>query len=219
MAELMLVDNDVLLKASCYDLAADLRDILAGRDRSVAGLALAKFVLKRKIEKSGRIADRQKAAKALDGVLTSIVALEPDDAELKLAALYEEHALSAGYAFDSGESQLLAVLVNRAAKALITGDKRAVAAAWQLATDLEIVPSLAGRLACFEQVMLDICARKGGPAVATSVCAEAGVDKAMSICFGCSSTFDEQNMRDGLSSYIEHLRGNSGELLCDRLPA
>jgi hypothetical protein len=219
MAELMLVDNDVLLKASCYDLAADFRDVLAGKDRSVAGLALAKFVLKRKIEKSGRIADRRKAGEALGALLASIEALEPDDAELKLAAQYEEQALSAGYAFDSGESQLLAVLVNRTAKALVTGDKRAVVAAWQLARDREIVPLLAGRFACFEQVMLDICAKKRGLAVATSVCAEAGVDKAMSICFGCSSTFDEQNMRDGLSSYIGHLRGNSGELLCDRLPA
>lgn len=218
MAELVLVDNDVLLKASCFDLAADLIELLAGRSRDVAGLALAKFVLKRKIEKSGRIADRQRATKALETVLASISALEPDDTELGLAAQYEEHALSAGYAFDSGESQLLAVLVNRAAKVTVTGDKRAVAAAWQLATDLDIVPSLAGRLGCFEQVMLGICRKRGGPVVAASVCAEPAVDKAMSICFGCSSTFDEQNMLDGLQSYIEHLRGTSGELLCDELP-
>ncbi|UWU86111.1 hypothetical protein N2605_06545 [Bradyrhizobium yuanmingense] len=218
MAELMLVDNDVLFKTSCYGLSLDLIDILAGESRDVAGLALAKFVLKRKIEKSGKIVDRQRAAKALDAVLASISALEPDDTELGLAAQYEEHALSAGYAFDSGESQLLAVLVNRAAKNMVTGDKRAVAAAWQLATDLEIVSALAGRFGCFEQVMLGIWAKKGGPALAASVCAEPAVDKAMAICFGCSSTFDEQNMREGLDSYVGHLRGNSGELLCDKLP-
>ena len=163
MAELVLVDNDVLLKTSCLDLVADLIELLAGGSRDVAGLALARFVLKRKIEKSGRIADRQRATKALETVLASILALEPDDTELGLAAQYEEHALSAGYAFDSGESQLLAVLVNRAAKVTVTGDKRAVAAAWRLATDLEIVPALAGRLGCFEQVMLGICGKKGGP--------------------------------------------------------
>ncbi|HXH42389.1 MAG TPA: hypothetical protein VNK51_00930 [Bradyrhizobium sp.] len=219
MAELVLVDNDVLMKACCYDLGADLLDILSGQEQTVAGLALAKFVLKRKIEKSSSVVDREKAAKALDAVLASISALEPDDAELKLAAQYEEHALSAGYAFDSGESQLLAILVNRTARVLVTGDKRAVAAAWQLATDLEMVPTLAGRLGCFEQAMLDICNKKGGRTVATLVCTEPAVDKAMSICFGCSSTFDEQTMRDGLGSYIGHLRGNSGELLCDRLPA
>jgi hypothetical protein len=219
MAELVLVDNDVLLKSSCYDLATDLTEILTGGGRDVAGLALAKFVLKRKIEKSGKIANRPRATKALDTVLASISVLEPDNTELGLAAQYEEHALSAGYAFDSGESQLLAVLVNRTAKAMVTGDKRAVAATWQLATDLKIVPALAGRLGCFEQVMLGICGKKGGPAVAASVCVEPAVDKAMSICFGCSSTFDEQNMRQGLQSYIEHLRGTSGELLCDKLPA
>ncbi|CCD84882.1 protein of unknown function [Bradyrhizobium sp. ORS 285] len=215
MAELMLVDNDVLFKTSCYDLAPELISILACGSRDVASLALAKFVLKRKIEKSGKIVDRQRASKSLDTVLASITSLEPDDAELGLAAQYEEHALSAGYAFDSGESQLLAVLVNRAAKAMVTGDKRAIAAAWRLATDLGIVPALAGRIACFEQVMLCICAKKGGAAVAASVCAEAAVDKAMSICFGCSSTFDEQNSEEGLNSYVEHLRGNSGELLGD----
>lgn len=219
MAELVLVDNDALFKASCYDLATDLIEILASGSRDVAGLALAKFVLRRKIEKSSRIADRQRAAKALDVVLASVSALEPDDAELGLAAQYEEHALSAGYAFDSGESQLLAVLVNRTAKAIVTGDKRAVAAALQLATDLKIVPALAGRFACFEQVMLWICGKKGGLALATLVCAEPAVDKTMSICFGCSSSFDERNMREGLDSYVGHLRGNSGELLCDKLLA
>jgi hypothetical protein len=219
MAELVLVDSDVLFKASCYDLACDLIEVLAGGSRDVASLALARFVLKRKIEKSGRIADRQRAAKALDSVLASISALEPNDAELSLAAQYEEHGLSAGYAFDSGESQLLAVLVNRAAKVMVTGDKRAVAAAWRLAIDIESVPLLAGRFACFEQVMLEIRGKKGGPALAASVCAEPAVDKAMSICFGCSSTFDEQNMREGLDSYVGHLRGSSGELLCGKLPA
>jgi hypothetical protein len=219
MAELVLVDNDVLFKASCYDLATDLIEILAGGSRDVAGLALARFVLKRKIEKSGKIADRERAAKALSTVLASISALEPNETELGLAAQYEEHALSAGFAFDSGESQLLAVLVNRAAKAMVTGDKRAVAAAWKLATDLEIVPALARRFGCLEQVILAICGKKGGPPLAASVCAEPAVDKTMSICFGCSSTFDEQNMREGLDSYVRHLRSNSGELLCDKLPA
>lgn len=219
MADLMLVDNDVLLKASCYDLAADLPRLLCGSGRDVAGLALAKFVLKRKIEKSKSVADRQKATKALDVVLASIAALEPDSAELQLAAQYEEHALSAGYAFESGESQLLAILINRAAKALMTGDKRAVVAAWQLATDLDILPALAGRFVCFEQVMLELCARKDPSVVAVSVCAEKAVDKTMSICFGCSSAFDENSMRTGLLSYTEDLRTRSGELLCACFPA
>lgn len=218
MADLMLVDNDVLMKACCYNLTKQLLSLLSVGGGGVAGLGLARFVLKRKIEKSGGIFDRTRASAALSELLGFIEELEPDAAELKLAGQYEEKAQTAGYAFDSGESQLLAILVNRAERAIVTGDKRAIVAAWRLADELEMLPSVAGRFVCFEQVMLEICTGASAAGVAALVCTEPAIDKTMSICFGCSSQFDEDSMRAGLQSYADDLRDRSGTLLCTEFP-
>jgi hypothetical protein len=214
MGDLVLLDNDVVLKTACYGTSDHLRRLLSKEGRSLAGLGLAKFVLRRNIRKSNRINDREKAFVAMEALLAWLDAIEPDAKEVALAASFEAHAQAAGLALDPGESQLLAVLVRRAATALLTGDKRAVVSVDRLASDLGIQPAVGGRLACFEQVMVGICEQGGFAEIGALVCAEELVDKTMSICFGCSSggaSADEA--RTGLLSYVEDLRRRSGAVL------
>jgi len=214
MSNVVLLDNDIALKTCCYDLVGEVCTLLAGDQFALAVLGVAKFVLRKRIEKSGKIEDRQRASTALGELLSKATKLEPNIAEVELAASFEVHAQMVGVAFDPGESLLLAALIRRSALALVTGDKRAIVAVDQIATALDLHTSVDGRLLCLEQVVLALCETMCAAKIATRICAEALVDMAMSICFSCSTgCFEEARTLDGLQSYIADLRKQSGAIL------
>jgi len=214
MRELVLLDNDVILKTSCYRLGDEVRGVLSEGGSRLAGLGLAKFVLGKRIEKSRSIRHRDEAAAALQAFLASIDALEPDDRDLELAASFEEKAQVLGAALDTGESQLLAILIRRCARALVTGDKRAIAAIHAISTELPLIAKGEGRIQCLEQLTPELLSRHDVSILAAKICAEPAVDKTLSICFGCSSqTTDAGVSREGLESYVGDLRTRSGKLL------
>jgi hypothetical protein len=214
MSELVLLDNDVILKTSCYGLVEETRGLLSEEDGCLGGLGLARFVLGKRVQKSRNIKHRDKTAFALQTFLASIDALEPDAEELALAASFEEKAQMLGAALDTGESQLLAILIRRCARSLATGDKRAIAAIHTIASELPLIAEAEGRLQCLEQLMLELLSRNDVSLLAEKVCTEPDVDKTLSICFGCSSQkTDTETTREGLKSYVGYLRKRSGKLL------
>ncbi|MBS0504227.1 MAG: hypothetical protein JSS55_10585 [Proteobacteria bacterium] len=202
MPERVLLDNDVVLKVACYALADETVAATTIDDIPPAMLGVGRFVVRGRLARAPNIADRTRATAAFELMLSGMSLIEPDDAEMAAAADLEAEANRRDLELDGGESQLLAMLANRACKLLITGDKRAIAA-------MAIVAfGIAGsRIACLEQLMSHIVTGIGAAATRSRVCAEAQVDRAITACFGCSTaaTLRDEDVLEGLASYAAHI--------------
>ena len=214
MVDEVLVDNDVALKACCYDAIEELLECLGGESRSVCVLGVAKYVLFNAIAKGG-VENKVRAADRLSRFLGDVTALEPGEDELGLAAELEEAALRANCGtLDVGESQLLAMLIRRGATLLITGDKRAIKAMEQVVVSHGYEENAASRIACLEQTMLSLLIRFGPDSLHSRVCSEASIDKALAICFKCvSGVYTLEAISDSLLSYIRDLRKSAPVIL------
>lgn len=211
MPERVLLDNDVVLKVACYALADETVAATTIDDIPPAMLGVGRFVVRGRLARAPNIADRARATAAFELMLSGMSLIEPDDAEMAAAADLEAEANRRDLELDGGESQLLAMLANRACKLLITGDKRAIAA-------MAIVAfGIAGsRIACLEQLMAHIVTGIGAAATRSRVCAEAQVDRAITACFGCSTAaaLRDEDVLEGLASYAAHIdRSAPGVLL------
>jgi hypothetical protein len=135
-------------------------------------------------------------------MLAGLSLIEPDDDELAAAADLEAEAIRRDLELDGGESQLLAILVNRRCSLLVTGDKRAIAAMASVA-----IAQAGGRVACLEQLMSQILTLYGADSVQPRVCAEPNVDRAITSSFACSSRVvpEAADLLVGLKSYIADL--------------
>lgn len=214
MANELLIDNDVVKKLAIYGLFEGLAASARPADWRLIVLGAAPYVLSKAIEKSKTIRARNEALGRLKEALALCEVVEPRDEEIELAASLEDAAQRLGLPFDQGESLLIAALTYRVSAALITGDKRALAGAATLLTDHAELSTCSGRIACLEQVILAIIADGNGAAEAGQICQEPDVDRALSICFRCASSFDPAAAREGLASYVESVRRASGPFLC-----
>lgn len=203
------VDNDVLLKASCYGLAAAL-----GEGRRIAVLGAARFVIAGRIPKLSLNGDAGAACAAALQLIEASVELEPTDDELRFATEIELEAQRGGVALDAGESQLAAAVVARSIPIFETGDKRAIRGFEVLLDDIPRLEGLVAKIRCLEQIV-SRCAARDSEAFADAVCAEPDVDKALSICFRCFSPRPEgcRLDPDGLASYINSLRADAPRVL------
>jgi hypothetical protein len=209
MFEGALLDNDVVLKATCYRLGDELVQVATVGEKSPAILQVAKYTLRDLIKKSKKLNDKVATEAELYSVLEKVEHLEPTDDEVQLAANFEQVAQESSLALDSGESQLLAILISRHAKVLLTGDKRAITAIEKIAYDK--VPE---RISCIEQLASSLIALKGYETIRPRICAEAAVDITLSICFSCSvATGASSNTLAGLASYIRSLRSAAPTVL------
>lgn len=212
MNELCLVDNDVVLKVAAYDLKFATFSSLKRFDEPPAMLGVGRFVVRRKVVKSQRFKHPKKVAAVLESLLEDLQFVEPTEAEIEIAAEFEEAALRLGGAFDVGEAQLFAILVSRRSPALVTGDKRAIEAARTLEID-----EAKGRIVCFEQLIAHLLTSVPVEEMRSKVCEEPRTDRALSICFACANLgtagLQEDEALAGLMSYIRHTRRQSGELL------
>lgn len=208
-----VIDNDVLIKCACYSL---LDQLVALPDDSgnVGVLGAARFVVRENLRRRGRVQDRAAALASFEQYLLSVVELEPTEEELSLAARLEEQAVIDGVDLDGGESQLCAIAIMRHSPLVVTGDKRAVQGIEIVQAVITELAGLQGRIACLEQAIAGMISRVGHAAVRSMVCAEPHVDKSLSICFGCrNQSYTEDSVREGLSSYVEDLRGRAPTFL------
>lgn len=212
MTELVLWDNDIAFKVACYQLVDSAIALGSSKSTPPAMLAVGQYVIRKKLERHDRVLDGDAAQAAFEGLLQAIGFVEPAEDELALASDIESEAIRAGLDLDSGESQLLAILHTRACALLVTGDKRAVIAMAVVARDMA-----EGRIRCLEQLTLQIVALIGVAEARAKVCAEPLIDRALSACFGCASAAAprDQDVWDGLQSYIKHLRGKAPGILVD----
>jgi len=202
-----LIDNDVLLKGACYGLLSDFIPL----DREIIGvLGSAKFVVSKRIARLKLSGETASVLSRLHVFLAQSATVEPTSDEIGFAAELESTALRLGLTLDSGESLLCAVMVNRLIPSLLTGDKRAIRTIEVL---LRVVPELyfiGGKVRCLEQLVLKCLERGKGPALRAAICAESSIDRALSICFSCTSpTWVEASSFEGVSSYIADLRSDA----------
>jgi hypothetical protein len=198
-----LIDNDVIIKVAAYGFGATVTGIATVSGSPPAMLSVGRFVVRDRLARAQRFSDGGAALRRFESVLAQMSLLDPTDEEIAAAADFEAAASRLNLELDSGESQLLAVLVNRAADVLITGDKRAIEAIALVATD-----AVQGRLASFEQLMCSIVGQVGAEAVRKAVCGEPLADKTMTICCSCASASapTAAEMLAAIESYINHLR-------------
>lgn len=207
MLDAVLLDNDVVLKMCSYAAAGRLLEVTS-RATPPALLEVASFSLRRQARKSRAIPNHEVTTEQLEVLLAKVLRLEPTEEEIELAAEFEDNALRLGLELDPGESQLVAILLRRGAPLLVTGDKRALVALASVAP-----PEANARMACLEQAVASAIA--GGLAeMRSGVCSCRSVDTALSTCFSCSSTsVNEEQVMQGLRSYIADLRSRAGRLM------
>jgi hypothetical protein len=208
------IDNDILIKCSCYALLDDLA-AAAGGIEATGVLGVARFVVRKRLDRGDDIQDPSTARTRFEEFLKGSELLEPTPEEVALASAMEEAALRANASLDTGESQLCAIVLLRGARLLLTGDKRALASLELIAP---VVPDLAGlrlRVACLEQFVLGVVESRGASSTRALVCNEARVDKTLSICFSCFSETDSQGIPDCLKSYIRAVRAKASTMLLE----
>lgn len=211
MPEHVLVDNDVALKIACYTLVDEAVAATSIDGVPPAMLGVGRFVIRGRLARARNITDAARAGAAFERLLRATSLVEPNDAEIALAAEFEAEANRGNLELDSGESQLLAILVTRACRLLVTGDKRAI-------VSMAIVAPVhaSARIACLEQLIAHIVGAIGSMAVRAGVCAEPGADRAVTLCFSCGSPAApaDGDVLAALISYVGHLdRAAPGVLL------
>jgi hypothetical protein len=134
-------------------------------------------------------------------------AIETTAEEQALAAHLEATAQSLPVNLDTGESQLLAVLVLRALPRLMTGDKRAIIAIERLLDAVEALADVTGKLTCLERLVKYAVTKGDAALIQEAICKEPDVDRTLSICFRCFSPERTiETVVEGLDSYISDLR-------------
>jgi hypothetical protein len=205
-----VVDNDILLKGSCYGLLGILT-ATPPADGPLGILGASRFVVPKKIRRTPLRRDPAIAEAHFAAFLAENEILEPSADEQHLAAALEAAAQQMGLNLDAGESQLVAILVSRQLAQLLTGDKRAVASIEILLDADARLSVVRGKIKCLEQVVWGALAIGDAKQIRCAICAEPSVDKALSICFCCGSP--EADPIEGLSSYIADLRTRAGRVL------
>jgi hypothetical protein len=209
-----LVDNDVLFKGVSYDLLDVFLTSVPGESDSVGVLGASQYVLESKIRKRTGDQSSQIILELLEAFLVDAEVVEPTDEEQSLAAEFELIAQSASVSFDSGESQLCAILIARSLPLLLTGDKRAIIALEKMLGAHPRIEEICLKIECLEQLVRDTLNIYTSDSIRSAICKQPDVDMALSICFSCSSASgNDQNIVDGLNSYIDDLRSNAPHIL------
>ena len=205
-----LIDNDIVLKVSAYQIVDETVACTTVDNTLPSILGVARFVLRSKVRRSKVLRDRLKAQYLLETLLSKIQIIEPRPEEIELAAKFEQKATELSLALDTGESQLLAIVMLRGALALITGDKRAIHAIENICGN----SGTTGFIVCFEQLVISLLDSLEFSELRTRICSEPDVDRALSICFSCKGdSADAAGVLSGLTSYVNDLRVSAATVL------
>ena len=118
MPERVLIDNDVLLKISCYTLVDEAVAATTVANVPPAMLGVGRFVVRSRLTRARNLTNAARASAAFERLLKAVSIVEPNEAEVTLAADLEAEANRRELDLDSGESQLLAILILRACRLL-----------------------------------------------------------------------------------------------------
>lgn len=211
------VDTDVVLKSAALRVGTALLRVLSLHGEPGA-LGLTHLIAERQLRKLRGLRDGLGAQLELRRILDGLAKLEPNEGEVLLAAEFAARAQEQGLPLDSGEAQLFAMLLSGRLPLVVTGDKRAIAALSKLLNAGDERDRLAGRIACFEQVIEAIFAIEGEHEVRARVCAEPDVDGALRLACSCDQEgWHPEQLREACASFVGSLKGKAGDLLIERL--
>jgi len=204
------IDNDLLIKGAWYLLLPEMVAAIPANAADCIVLGAAKFVCIASLEKRGLAA----RAEVLNAFIGGLAQIEPSAEELAVAAEIELLAQQRGLSLDVGESQLLAIGESRAISVLATGDKRAIRAIEGVMLSRGQDEFWRNKVICLEQIIRSMLLQVSPDVVRDRVCQANLADRAISICFSCSSGGgDVSSWISGLESYIEDLRSKAPVVL------
>jgi hypothetical protein len=210
MAVPALLDNDVIFKVCCFGVGDELISCASVDGTPPAALQVAQYVVRDLVSRSPQLKDREAAAQAFFNLRSKMGTIEPNEEEVRVAAAFEADAQVRNLELDSGESLLLAILLRRDSKLMLTGDKRAIRAIEQFAGGEVSSP----RVACFEQLIASILRKTNAGNLRDKICRERGADRTLSICFACESpSVPTESIFDCLRSYTNDLRAVAQRVL------
>lgn len=209
-----VVDNDIVIKSSCYGLADVLFDSTTHRIDGMGVLGSAIFVARRTISRLSLSGSTTDAIDRAHAFLARAITIEPTVREQVLAAEFELVAQRRNIALHTGESQLCAVVLSRSVPFLLTGDKRAIAAIENLLDEDQRLLGLEHKIKCLEQLAVTALGIGHSCRLKSSVCEEPSVDRVLSICFGCRAGInDEGTFMECLQQHIADLRCRARRVL------
>ena len=143
------LDNDVILKAVRYSAT----ELFWLPETRLGVLGAARYVVSGRLKRTGITEARPTIADELTAFLDRPEVLEPSEYELTLAGELEREAQRRALPLDAGESQLAAMVVERAIPLLTTGDKRAIASFEQLLRVASWLAALCGASAASSSLL------------------------------------------------------------------
>jgi hypothetical protein len=204
-----LSDNDVVLKLACCDLLNETPDVLGVNRAEVFVLPTARHVLLKPLK------DPEKARARLGDAVFQRVTLFLDSVQVIEAAPSPQEMLLFDdiVGLDPGEAILFSATAHYPDFILATSDKNSLRTLSATAACEAICRRLAGKVLCFEQVILRLIDGLGFNPIRDKVVPARDCDTALRAVFGSGLDATEDNVRAGLTSYINHLRSQTGALL------
>jgi hypothetical protein len=206
---ILLSDNDVILKLVLCDLVDEAFAALECGAGEVMVLPSAKFTLgvaKNADKTRRRIGDE--AFGRLEAFFGAVQELT-DQVDSKEQLIFDDLL-----GIDPGEAILFSATRSFKSFLLATGDKRSLVVLGSNEQCKPICEHLHQRVICFEQIILRIVGSTDFGVVLKKVVPARSCDTALRAVFGSGLTATEESVREGLTSYIEALRKNTGGLLC-----
>jgi hypothetical protein len=203
------LDNDIIHKLVALNLFYDAIDALDIDRSNMQVLPTARYVFPKLKKKAKQYSDL-----VWDAAIAVVNGCQPISSELNAEYLIElEYLQGFRDEIHAGEREL--ILATRSAPdfLLLTGDKVCMRALPQLKA--EIYGRLAGRVICFEQVVLLLIRRLGFERVKVQVVPMRECDTALRACFGSGERATEENVVMAWEGYVEELRRLAPGLLAD----
>lgn len=205
-----LADNDIILKLAVCDLLAEAVAALDSTYGEVYVLNSAKYkLISPNKPLRGKVKPDEPAYERLQEFFGAVREID------SVPAPDEQLAFDDVPGIDAGEAVLFSATTHHPDARVATSDKRslvALATAGGPVCD-GVCVRLAGRVVCFEQIVLRLIDRRGFDWVRDRAVPARGCDTALRLVFGSGLTADETGVRSGLASYINDLRDSTGGLL------
>jgi hypothetical protein len=195
---IVLSDNDILHKLAVCDLFDEFLAYMQTPAKSIVILPTCIFKLRTLLRM------QPQALARLEKFCVSVTSLVDD--QIETAVLDTITATGA----DAGEAILAAKVATTPGAYLVTGDKRAINALSTLPAG-PVRSALAGRILCFEELILGIMQLHSFEAIAPKLIAGSACDGVLRIAFGLGRS--EVHAKSCLTSYANELRLGSAYLL------
>lgn len=202
------IDNDVIIKLSCFDLLDELIVSLESSYSFLYVLPTFQYVAKlHSKEKRLKIFKDDSSAEKAMHFFSNCMRAELNDLET-----FQLISAIPNAGIDPGELLLLACVYAEPNGYLMSGDKRAIRQFFELQSQ-GAIPYIGKRFITLEVAILLILDTFGYSHVASKVCLRPDVDKALTICFGNKTPNPEEFVKSGLASYIHDLKKQVGDIV------